>query len=123
MWQGATYYHFCTYDLNPANSNLWANIDFAGDQEGLWNFVSFSYQAGVNGAKGKAVVFLQYGNTEPKSIVHNALHTPVTSYFRFTLGQDSFAVSYPVFNGQFVNPAYGIGKGAFVGTLDAFKSL
>lgn len=48
---------------------------------------------------------------------------PLTSYLSFTLGQDLRAVSYPVFNGMFANPVFGVGKGAFVNTLDAYNVL
>ena len=59
LWQGSTFYHFCTYDTITNNANLWANLNFVGDQEGQWNFVAFSYQAGASGAKGKTAAFLQ----------------------------------------------------------------
>jgi hypothetical protein len=69
-------------------------------------------------------IFIQYGNLKPQQITQpNLKHLPITSFFSFTLGQDYFTPSYPVFNGQFVNPVFGIGKGAYINTMDQFNVL
>lgn len=36
-------------------------------------------------------------------------------YMRFVLGGESIN-KYPVFNGEFANPVYGVGAGRYVGT-------
>ncbi|CAD8140693.1 unnamed protein product [Paramecium octaurelia] len=116
VWQGQGYYHFTACNSKTGNVNQILNIDYPADIEGLWTYVYYSFSVEEN----QAVGFVQYGDSEPKQIVHKTSHA-ATKYVRFLLGGTD-ENRYPAFNGLFAAVSFQT-QNAYIGTVDGFKKL
>jgi hypothetical protein len=115
-WQGDGFYHFTTLNNADKNPNVYQNIPYPADIEGLWTFLYFSFSKQVN----RAVGFIKYDGSEPKRIQFDVQH-PAITYLKFILGGKQF--NYPGFNGQIAKLAYNLGDGAFIDKLDGFNKI
>ncbi|CAD8123997.1 unnamed protein product [Paramecium sonneborni] len=107
IWHYDTGYHFTSLDKASRNPNVNQNIP-TGDIEGLWSYVYFSY----SGRLKKSVALLKFGASgKVQQITLDVTHD-IPTYLRLVVGGKQF--SYPGFNGQFTNPVFKIGEGAYV---------
>lgn len=59
IWVGAGYYHFTTYNISPANLNIWKNVNYNQLLDGSWNYIYFCYKR-FNENEGKANGFVLF---------------------------------------------------------------
>lgn len=107
IWNHDNGYHFTSNDKASKNPNVNKNLP-TGDIEGLWTYLYFSY----SGRLKKAVGLAKFGASGKVAQVTMDVTHDIPTYLRLVVGGKQF--SYPGFNGQFTNPVFKIGDGAYV---------
>lgn len=113
LWQGSRHYHFTTYNAGSAND--WQNLDFIGDQEGLWTFIWYSHSLDEN----QSIGFVKQGGEALKKVVFKAKHS-LSGYLQFLLAG---GFVYPNYNGQFTNVVVSCGVGVFINSEEALEKM
>ena len=56
VWMAKGFYHFATYNTDPPNMSVSANIPYPADSEGTWVYLYFSYKR-LAESEGRAIAY------------------------------------------------------------------
>ncbi|EGR31398.1 hypothetical protein IMG5_110780, partial [Ichthyophthirius multifiliis] len=99
-------YHFPTYDLKTKNKNLYKNVEFQQDDEGVWAFIYHGYSPELK----KAYVFTQFQNKKAAILeFYHILHKDSLQYHLF-VGK---SFTYRYFPGRISQLKLSAGDGAY----------